>query len=236
MFGEEKINEIQSILMNVFRVGKVTSVDATTERARVVFDDRDETESYDLQVIVRNTKLNKDHCMPDLDEDVLCAFLPVGVEQGFILGSFYTDLNSPPSQSENVRKVTFSDGTVIEYDRESNKLTASVQGDIDITATGNLTANVGGDASLSVGGSLSANVTGNSDITTPKLTLNGNLVVNGTTTTQGLTTTAGLSSSGGGVSVQGDMNINNGDITADGISVKQHTHIDAEGRQTGTPQ
>lgn len=233
MFSGDQYKEIYSILTNLVRVGRVTSVDSESERARVVFDDRDETESYDLQVIVRNTKENKDHALPDIDEDVLCVFLPIGIEQGFILGSFYTDANSPPSSSKNVRKVKFSDGTTIEYDRENNKLTANVKGDIDVIATGSLSANIGENATLTIGGELNADVTGNSTIKTPKLTVDGDLDVTGKTTTVGLTSTSGMSVSGGsGASVQGDLNVNGGDIKADNISLKEHPHTDSTGGKT----
>lgn len=225
MFSGDQLKEIYSILTNLVRVGRVTSVDSESERARVVFDDRDETESYDLQVIVRNTKENKDHALPDIDEDVLCVFLPIGIEQGFILGSFYTDANTPPSSSANVRKVQFSDGTVIEYDRENKKLTANVKGDIDVIATGNLSANIGGE--------LNADVSGNSTIKTPKLTVDGDLDVTGKTSTVGLTSTSGMSVSGGsGASVQGDLNVSGGDIKADDISLKNHPHTDSTGGKT----
>lgn len=50
-------------------------------------------------------------------------------------------------------------------------------GKLEIVATGDLTA--------TVAGSMTANVTGNTTITTPTLTLNGNLVVNGTMTNNG---------------------------------------------------
>jgi phage baseplate assembly protein V len=242
---ERQIEELNSRISNLFRTGTVTSLLPADMKARVVFEDRDNMESYDLQVIVKNTLQNKDYWMPDIGETVLCCFLPIGLEQGFIIGGFYPQPVTRPANTENARKVQFGDGTVIEYDRESNKLTVDVKGDIDLITTGNVTATIGGDltadvtgsVSLTVGGELTADVSGNTTVTTPTLTLNGDLVVNGnanvsgSTTTVGLTTTAGLSSSGGNASITG------GDITADGISLKDHTHISASaGNPTGPAQ
>ncbi|AHN84835.1 putative baseplate protein [Vibrio phage phi 2] len=243
MFGQGEYKELNSIISNMIRVGKVTSLLPDGERARVVFSDRDNTESYDLQVMVKNTKQNKDYWMPDVDEDVLCLFLPIGIEQGFILGSFYTRANAPEANTENVRRVKFSDGTVIEYDRESHRLLVDVKGDIELLATGNLTANIEGSVSITVGGELTADVAGNSTITTPLLTVNGDMLVDGSvqvtgsTETVGLISTGGLQSSGGsGASIEGNMSVTNGDVTADSISLKQHDHTDSLGGKTSPAQ
>ena len=141
---EYKLNEIQSLLSNLIRVGTVTSLIEGDARARVVFEDRDNTESYDLLALVKNTKDNQDYWMPDVDEQVLCLFLPIGIEQGFILGSYYTKLNPRPASSGNVRKVKFKDGTVIEYDRESHTLTVDVPengGNVIVNAHTKVTVN-----------------------------------------------------------------------------------------------
>ena len=55
-------------------------------------------------------------------------------------------------------------------------------GDIEIDSKNNTTINIAGDATVTVGGSMTATVTGNTTITTPLLTLNGNLTVTGQTT------------------------------------------------------
>lgn len=257
---ERQVQDINSRLENMFRTGTVTSLLPGAAKARVVFEDRDDLESFDLQVIVKNTLNNKDYWMPDIGETVLCCFLPIGMEQGFIIGGFYPAPVTRPANSENVRKVVFGDGTVIEYDRESKRLLADVKGDIDViaagdltatvtgsatvTVSGNVTATVDGNVSAEIGGELTASVTGNTTITTPTLTLNGDLVVDGTatvtgsTTTNGLVTTAGLASSGGGgATVQGDIIVTGGDVATDGISLKLHTHISAPaGDPTGQAQ
>lgn len=126
---ERQIEELNSRISNLFRVGTITSLLPADMKARVVFEDRDNMESYDLLVIVKNTMNNKDYWMPDIGETVLCCFLPIGLEQGFIIGGYYPQPVSRPANTENVRKVKFADGTVIEYDRESHQLLVDVPAD-----------------------------------------------------------------------------------------------------------
>lgn len=130
MFGEMELRALTAKLNNLFRLGTVTSLQADKARARVVFEDRDNMESANLQILVRNSLKNKDYWMPDIGEQVLCLFLPLGMESGFIVGAYYVDDNSPPVTAGNKRAVEFEDGTTVEYDRDAHKLT------VDVPATG----------------------------------------------------------------------------------------------------
>ena len=142
------------ILKNLIRVGKVVALDTAKHQARVIFEDKPATVSFWLDIIVRNTYKNKDYALPDIDEEVICLFLPNGNAQGFILGAVYNADDLPPVDDKDKRHVEFEDGSVIEYDRNTHKLTADLNGDIDITTTGsvNITAaqdvNVTGDISV----------------------------------------------------------------------------------------
>lgn len=62
-------------------------------------------------------------------------------------------------------------------------------------------------------------------VTTPTFTVNGATVLNGTISQTG----------GGAAQFSGDINAI-GDVTADGISLHNHTHPDAHGGNTGAPQ
>lgn len=153
---DQQIKAMQAQLKNLFRVGTVTSIKPDLCRARVVFPDRDNMESADLQIIVRNTLKDKDYWMPDIGEQVLCFFLPIGLEQGFIIGSYYINDNPPPAVSENKQTVEFEDGTKVEYDREAHKLQIDVtegSGQVVINCAGSVTVNspkidLGEDSSL----------------------------------------------------------------------------------------
>ena len=114
--------------------------------------------------MVKQTKDNKDYWVPDIDEPVICIFLPTGIESGFILGAYYNQKDKPPVIDQNKRTVKFKDGTIIEYDRKQHKLTADVKGDIDIKATGKIDINASG--AMNIHSDTSIN------ITAPKIDLN----------------------------------------------------------------
>jgi len=131
------------ILKNLIRVGIVSSINPAKCTARVAFEDRSSVVSFDLPILVRGSFQNKDYWMPDPGEQVVCLFLPSGNAQGFILGSLYSEKDSTPVTDGNKRHVAFSDGTKIEYDRETHTLTIDAAGPVNIVAADNI--NVIGD-------------------------------------------------------------------------------------------
>lgn len=70
------------------------------------------------------------------------------------------------------------------------------------------------------------------------MTVNGNVVINGTEQVSGkITGQGGMAVSGGsGASVSGNMTITGGDVKADSISLKGHTHADPQGGTVGVAQ
>jgi phage baseplate assembly protein V len=143
---------MDTVLKNLVRVGRVSSINSANATVRVVFEDRENMVSYDLPVIVRQSMSNKEYWMPDVGEQVLCLFLPNGNAQGFCLGSFYSDEDQPPVDDPNKWHVRFEDGTSIEYDRDSHTLTADVKGAVNIIATEGVTIT----GNLQVNGSINA--------------------------------------------------------------------------------
>lgn len=210
---EKRVAELERLIANIVRVGVVSSVGDEAGSARVLFDDRDDMVSFDLPVMQRQTSQNKDYAMQDVGEQVVCLFLPSGVEQGFVLGSLYSSQESRPANSRDVRRVQFSDGTAIEYNRATHVLTADVQGNVVVNATGNINASAEGEVV----------------ITAPNITLNGTVMINGPLT-------QGTGSAGGAATMQGPVTVTN-DVTAGGISLQGHTHTGVQpgGGNTGTP-
>lgn len=209
MYLENRVAELERILANIVRVGVVSSVSDAAGSARVVFDDRDNTVSFDLPVMQRQSLQNKDYAMVDVGEQVVCVFLPSGIEQGFILGSMYSSKEARPASSRDVRRVQFSDGTAIEYNRATHVLTASVQGNVVVTASGNITATTSGQVV----------------VTAPNITLNGSVLINGPLS-------QGTGGAGGAATIQGPLTVNTGTITNAGTNVgSTHTH---GGVQTGS--
>lgn len=132
-------------IKKLIRVGTVSSVNAAAGSVRVAFAAQDDMVTYELPVITRGSKNNKDYWLPDVDEQVLCLFLPNtsgrGVCDGFVLGTFYSSIDAPVENSGDVHAVKYGDGTIIKHDRSTGKLTINATGDIDIIAGGKITIN-----------------------------------------------------------------------------------------------
>lgn len=132
-------------IKRLIRVGTVSSVNAAAGTVRVAFAAQDDMVTYELPVITRGSKNNKDYWLPDIDEQVLCLFLPNtsgrGVCDGFVLGTFYSSVDAPVENSGDVHAVKYGDGTIIKHDRSTGKLTINATGDIDIIAGGKVTIN-----------------------------------------------------------------------------------------------
>jgi phage baseplate assembly protein V len=133
---------MNSVLKNLIRIGRISAVNPEKATARVVFEAQGVV-SYDLPVLQRQTLNNKDYCLPDVGEYVVCIFLPTGNAEGFILGAIYSEENEAPANSSDKRVISFSDGTTIEYDRSTHTLSINTVGPVNIVASGNI--NITGD-------------------------------------------------------------------------------------------
>ena len=222
MFGKADIEEIViQILNRIFKIGEVSSVDPDNCTARVVFDDDDSLVSSDLQVVQRNTMKNKDYAMPDMNEDVLCLFLPSGSEDGFILGSVYAGEITPPETDGNKRTVVFADGTRISYDREKHILTATI-GETSIVADQqNVNVVCSGTADIQAG---TVNATANAaTVKASTINLTGDVNITGNVSVSGNVTATG------GVTATGEV------IAMGKTALSVHTHNDSLNKPTTMP-
>lgn len=117
------------------KIGIVNAIDQAACKVRVQFQDADSMVSDWLPVMQHKTLKDKFYFMPDLGEHVVCM-MDENDEAGVVLGAIYSEADAPPANSPDLYHVTFSDGTVIEYDRAGHKLHADVKGDIEVQATG----------------------------------------------------------------------------------------------------
>ena len=144
----------------MYRIGIVSQQDPSSGRVRVRFPDRDQMNSYWLQVIVPKTRADKTFWMPDVGEQVVCLMDEFD-EAGGVLGAIYSTADPPPSQSPDKFQVIFRDGTVIEYDRAAHSLT------IVLCADASATVNAPGGIELESGGSKVSITAGGVAITPP---------------------------------------------------------------------
>ena len=132
-------------IKSLVRVGVVSSVNPANGTARVAFNALDSVVSYDLPIITRGSKADKDYWIPDIDEQVLCLMQPDyngrGSCVGYIVGTFYSSVDSPAENNADVRAIKFSDGTVIKHDRATGDLSVNATGNINIKAAGTITIN-----------------------------------------------------------------------------------------------
>lgn len=148
---------ISNLGRSIFRIGEVTSTLPNKGKVKVKFEDMDDLVSYEMWVLNRKTREDKDYWMPDIKDQVFCLFLGNGMEAGCVLGAIYSDKDKPPVNSQDKRHVRFKDGSVFEYDRKTHALTVDVKGDISIRATGNVMIDALGGVSISGGGGVMIN-------------------------------------------------------------------------------
>ena len=120
-------------MKNLIRFGKVSAVIPERCACRVVFDDRDNLVSAELPCLQSSCLNNRFYNLPDVGDSVLCLMAPNDEHgAGFVLGSFFTEKNPAPAQSQEISMIKFSDGTTIQYDRESHELRIDCVGNVRI--------------------------------------------------------------------------------------------------------
>lgn len=208
---------LSDLISQLARVGFVVSRQPEKHRVRVEFRDTVTSPLVSgwLPVLTPRASADMAFDLPDVGDQVLCLFLGNGLEDGFVLGSMYGAQRPPVSSGDKFHR-TFSDGTVIEYDRKAHKLTASVKGDVTVDAT----------KSISLHGKESIT------LQAPTLLLNGNL------SQSGYGGGPAYSDVRGTVNVRdGSITVPNGDVLAAAVSLLKHIHVGVQpgSGTSGTP-
>jgi phage baseplate assembly protein V len=140
----------------VFRVGIVKTQDAQNARMRVTFPDRNQMTSWWLPIVVGKPQNDKSYYMPDVGEAVVCL-MDEHDEDGAVLGSIYSSVDTPPVNSADKWHITMKDGATFEYDRSAHALAVSIPsgGTVTIQANG---------ATMQIDASGNINLTAKGDI------------------------------------------------------------------------
>lgn len=117
----------------MIRFGNITEIDPAKGRARVHFEEDDLVSDW-LPMAVKSSKANKHESWYDVGDFVACM-MDQHAEDGVIVGAIYDDNNTPPIGNKDVESTTFSDGTVIKYDRSSSTLTIECVGEVTVQCT-----------------------------------------------------------------------------------------------------
>lgn len=109
-----------SKVRDVIRVGRVSSVNGTNCTAKVTFPDKDDLVSQELPIVTIGSNGTLGYWVPEVDTQVLCVFLPnpsgKGMNDGFIIGAFYSEANPPAESDPKVRCLKMPDGSFIRFD------------------------------------------------------------------------------------------------------------------------
>jgi phage baseplate assembly protein gpV len=138
---EGRLNDIEEIIKNLVRVGKVVGRDPKKAQCRVEFKDNDGIVSYWCQVLVPMTHKSKYYHLPAINDMVICIFLPYGQDVGFLLGSTYNDDDIIPDGADKEKIIVEDYGNNRdELDAEQQKHTAKSKkhdyyGDFEIFGT-----------------------------------------------------------------------------------------------------
>lgn len=231
-------SDIERRLSNIIRVGTVESVDHEAATARVRFG---ENLTAALPWLTLRAGGDRSWWPVEVGEQVVVLAPSGDLAQGVILPALYRASAAPPSSSPGVDRTEYADGAVIEYDRNAHRLTAEIPGDVEVTATGEITATAGGnieatadgDIAATAGGDITAsavgavNATGGDaiNLSAPTITLAGTIRLAGNITA-GTLDGGAVSAVFRGDITQAEGNFTNqaGDVTAQGVSLIEHTH------------
>ncbi|BCS94888.1 hypothetical protein DSLASN_05200 [Desulfoluna limicola] len=137
---EKRMKSLEERLNSMVQVGTVTEVIGGAVRVEL-----NGHASHELPVLFPKTQTDKFYAMPDVGEQVVCIFLPIGLEQGFVLGAIYSDEDEPPADGSHLTHITFGDGTVMAYDRKAHNLDITVNGGEVTVKADKVTLDCGGE-------------------------------------------------------------------------------------------
>lgn len=131
-----------TLARNLIRVGTVNSVNAESGSVDVLFEDKDNMILDDLPLF------SFEYNMPDVGEQVVCIFLGNGIENGFCLGKYYSEIKKPPTSNKNIYIKEFDENTSIQFDKISKTLKVisdkpiTLEGDFIIQGNLNVSGNI----------------------------------------------------------------------------------------------
>lgn len=139
---------VESLVRNLIQVGQVNSVDPETGTVTVIRPDKDNAITDNIPL------LNFEYNMPSVGDQVVCIFLGNGLEQGFCLGSFYSNVSPPPVTDQHVYRKQLDDDAYIEYSKSSKVLTVQSGGTVTVDADSVLIGSSGAGESVPLGDQL----------------------------------------------------------------------------------
>jgi len=247
------LSDIERRLANLIRLGTIEQLDEQSAKVRVrsggILTDW-------LKWRTQRAGPDSDWWAPEPGEQVIMLSPSGETNQALVLGSINSNHFPCPATRKTLHRIAYQDGTTKDYDRQSSTdrvtypdgtfieynatagtYTVSTASGTEITinaASGDVTAEIAGSLTATVSDAIKATAGSSADISAPTVNITGDVTITGSLTLAG-PLSAGPGSGGGGVSIQGKMQVTSGDITADGVSLKSHTHPGDSGGNTGSP-
>lgn len=197
------LSDIQQRLARLIQVGVIASVDAANSLGTVTIGGNT---SASLKIMQHRAGADVSYTMPSVGEQCLVLFPSGNMDAGFILPAIHSTTNIPGADDSDIHRMTYADGTVIEYDQGTSTLTATCVGDVMIDATGDVTVNSGGTATV--------DAATQADLTAPIVNVNA---TTSATITSPIITLAGAVTATGAITATGE-------IVGNGVAVSTHTH------------
>lgn len=220
---EEEIGKLRQTLNRVIAVGEVTEVDEILHRVKVRLPDRDVVTGF-LHVLVPYASGGYAYGLPKVGDTVMCVFMPGGIEDGFVIGSYYHKEEEPPVKDKNKFYKRFSDGTVVEYDEGSGKLTVENPKDVVLKTQNSITKETQ---------TLQIKADSSSNLETPTFTITGEVMVQGNLTVTGSINSIGQTTAQGGIKTSPSGQTVFIDDLVNKFNI--HTHTDSSGGSTSAP-
>lgn len=225
--------ELHRLLENLVRLGTVAEVDHARARVRV--------RSGGLLTAwlpwhTPRAGATRVWDPPTVGEQVVLLSPGGDPAAGVVLTGLYSSANPAPADDPTLFRRVFPDGTRIDYDHAAHRLTADVKGSAELTTATTLTAAVGTDATVTAGGKVSVSAGSAATVEAPAITLNGPTTINGPLAINGPITAGPGAGGAGGATFEGDLQVTGGDVTAEGVSLRNHIHTGDDGGDTGGPR
>lgn len=117
-------------LEDMIKVGIINEIDLKKSLYRVKFEqdideDNNSIKSYWFQPVYSSTNKDKTYFQYSLGEQVLVLMPYEGNQDGYIIGSMYSEKDKPPRNAEGVRYIQFENGDYIQYDKNKKSLTVN---------------------------------------------------------------------------------------------------------------
>jgi phage baseplate assembly protein V len=220
---DQDMTDAERRIANTVIMGRIAELDAAKARVRVTTGDI--TTGWLPFAAVRAGQDRTWHA-PEPGEQVVVVCPCGDTNQGVVVGSVYRDAHPAPGDTKDISRTIFKDGAVLEYDRKQHKHLLDVP--------------IGGSITLRIGQTTLELRDDGATLTTPKLLVDcptskftghveiarGLSVYNsgGAATADFVGT---IKHSNGNYNQQnGSHVVTGGDVTADGIGLKPHKHVE----------